>query len=324
TVLVTGATGFLGGALARRLAADGAHVKALARRPNRDVYIRDIPNIELVTGDITNADRLTAAAQGCDYVFHVAAAMCGKQDYQCQLNVAGTRNVMQAAVSAQVQRFVHVSSIAVYGYGYTGDVAEAMLPRPGRVPYNITKAEGETVVQTIGQSKNVPYTIIRPGMIYGPRSGMWTETMFKLARRRPTIFVGDGGGHVHTIYVDDVVDLMVTAAAHPAAENEVFNCAPDPTPTWRQFLGGYAKLAGHQSWLGLPPLLVKIIAPLLEGLLTLTGEPQDIPALIPFATGKTTYKMDKARRLLGWQPQVSLEEGLRRCEPWLREKGLLV
>src|SRR5690606_14698483 len=134
-----------------------------------------------------------------------------------------------------------------------------------------------------------------------------------------TLFIGDGSGHVHPIYVDDVVDLMVLLATHPAAENESFNCAPDPAPTWREFLGGYSSLAGHQNWLGIPTLPVKILAPLIELVLTLRGEPQDVPALIPYAQSCATYKMDKARRLLGWQPKVSLKEGVHRCEPWLRE-----
>jgi nucleoside-diphosphate-sugar epimerase len=324
TVLVTGATGFLGGAVVRRLAAEGAHVRALAHRPNRDKYIRDLQNVEIITGDITDAERMKAVVQGCDTVFHVAAATGGTLAYQRRLNVDGTRNVMQAAADAKVQRVVHVSTVAVYGYGYRSDITEDTPQKPGRVPYNITKSEGEAVVREIGAASGIPYSIIRPGMIYGPRSGMWTGTLFRLARRKPTIFVGDGSGHPHPIYVDDVVDLMLPLATHPAAENETFNCAPDPAPTWREFLGGYSRLAGHQQWLGVPTLPAKILAPVIELVLTLRGEPQDVPALIPYAQSCATYRMDKARTLLGWQPKVSLEEGIHRCEPWLREKGLLV
>ncbi|MBI5669485.1 MAG: NAD(P)-dependent oxidoreductase [Chloroflexi bacterium] len=323
TVLVTGATGFLGGAVARRLAGEGARVRALVRRPGRDRYIRDVPGIELVAGDITDPDRMKTVAQGCDYVFHVAAATGGTLDYQRKLNVDGTRYVMLAAAAARVQRVVHVSTIAVYGYGYAGDITEDIPHQPGRVPYNITKSQAEAVVRDIGAHHNVPYSIIRPGMIYGPRSGMWTRTMFNLSKRKPTIFIGDGSGSVPCIYVDDVVDLMLTLAVHPAAAGEAFNCVSDPAPTWRDFLGGYARLAGHQSWLALPALPLKLVAPLVELILVLRGEPQAVPALLPYIQACKTCTMDKARRLLGWQPQVCLDEGLRRCEPWLREEGLL-
>ncbi|NWG17074.1 MAG: NAD(P)-dependent oxidoreductase [Chloroflexi bacterium] len=323
TALVTGATGFLGGDIVRRLAAEGARVRALARRPGRDVYIRDVPNVEIVMGDITDAARMNELAAGCDYVLHCAAATGGSMTYQRRLNVDGTRSVMQAAAAARVRRVVHVSTIAVYGYGYTGDVTEDMPQKPGRVPYNVTKSEAEKVVREVGADNSLPYSIIRPGMIYGPRSGMWTMFMFNLGKRSPTIFLGDGSGYVHPIYIDDVVDMAVLLLTHPAAAGEAFNCAPDPAPTWREFLGGYSALAGHQNWRGLPALPFRIIAPLAELALTLRGEPQDVPALIPFLQGRKTYKMDKACRLLGWEARVSLDDGIRRCEPWLREKGLL-
>ncbi len=323
TVLVTGATGFLGGAIARRLAEEGAFVKALARRPNRDAYLRDVENIQIVEGDITDANRMKDIAQGCDYIFHSAAALGGPYHHQYRVNVEGTRHVAMAAAEARVTRFIHISSIAVYGYSYTSDVTEDMPQRPGRVPYNRTKSEAETALRHLASEHNLAYSIIRPGMIYGPRSVGWTLTMFKLGRRRPTPFIGDGSGFSHPIYIDDVIDLTLLLATHPAAVGQAFNCAPDPAPTWREFIGAYSQLAGHQDWLAIPPFLLKIAAPFVELFLTLRGEPQDLIQLIPFMMGRKTYKMDKARQLLGWTAKTSLAEGIRLCEPYLREKGLL-
>lgn len=323
TVLVTGSTGFVGGALARRLGADGAHVKALARSPEKGCFLRDVPNVDIVQGDITDAERMGAVTQGCDIVFHVAAALNGSLAHQQQANVDGTRNVMLAAAAAGVQRVVQVSSIAVYGYTASGNITEDTLPNPGRVPYNRTKAAGEQIVHEIGTQHNVNYSIVRPGMIYGPHSGAWTLLLFRLARRKPTPFLGDGNGNPAPIYIDDLIDLMLLMAEHPAAENQTFNAVNDPAPTWREFLGGYSQLAGHQAWLALPVWAAKLIAPPAELVMILRGEPQDIPALIPYVTGKRNYSMTKARELLGWQPKTSLDEGIRQCAPWLREKGLL-
>lgn len=323
SVLVTGATGFLGGALALRLAADGVRVKALARRPERGGFLRQSANIEIVPGDISDAEGMKQITEGCEFVFHVAAALGGKFEYQYCMNVDGTRNIMRAAASAGVKRLVHVSTIAVYGYNYRGEVTEDLPHKPGNVPYNHTKSEAEAVVCELGAQNNLPYSIIRPAMIYGPRSNMWTATMFKVARRYPTLFPGNGNGSTHPIFVDDVVDMIITLATHPSAAGEAFNSAPDPAPAWREFLSAYSRLAGHDRWLALPVFPLTLAAPLIEQVLRLRGEPQDLPQVIAFAQSQTTYSMAKARKLLNWQPKVSLADGIQRCAAWLREKGLL-
>ncbi len=322
-VLVTGATGFLGSTLALRLAQEGAQVDALARRPQKAGFIRQQPNITVVEGDITDAERMKQVMQGCSIVFHVAAALSGNLEKQHHINVDGTRNIMLAAAEAKVERVVHVSSIAVYGYHYNGDITEDFEQKPGLVPYNLTKSRGEAVIREISAQHGLAYSIIRPGMIYGPRSNGWTATMFKLGKRRPTPFLGDGHGKAHPIYVDDVVDLMILLATQPAAVGQAFNCSSDPAPTWREFLGGYSRLAGHNRWLGIPPIIMRPIAPIIELLLRLRGEPQELPTLVDFLQASKTYKMTKALDLLGWQPNTDLQTGIDKCIPWLREEGLL-
>lgn len=323
TALVTGATGFLGGALCHRLAAEGVHVKALARRPERDRYIRAIANLDIVMGDITDEQRMGEIATGCDLVFHAAAATGGPLDHQRHTNVAGTGSVMNAAASSGVQRVIHISTISVYGYKNKGDVTEDTPPNPGHDAYHISKTEAEAVVRKIGAAHGVSYAILRPGMIYGPRSNMWTRTLFQLARRKPTPFPGRGGGSAYPIYIDDVVDLAVTAALHPAAHNQTFNCTPDPSPTVREFLGAYSRLAGHNRWLSIPPALARLLAALIAITAPAHSPRKDAVDALALIQRRVTYKMDKAHDLLGWQPKVSLQDGVARCAPWLREKGLL-
>lgn len=322
-VLITGASGFLGGALAVHLGTQGIRVRALARRPERATFLRQTPNLEVVEGDITDSERMKQVADGCDYIFHIAAALGGRFDYQHRINVDGSKFVMQAACSAGVKRIIHVSSIAVYGYNYRGLVTEEMPQKPGNVPYNRTKSEAETVVCDLGTRQNVDYAIIRPGMIYGPRSNAWTATMFKVARKKPTLFPGSGSGSAHPIFIDDVVEMLKVAADHPAASGQAFNCAPDPAPTWREFLSAYSRLAGHDHWLALPVLPLTIAAPLFEQILKVRGEPQDLPNVMAFAQSQVTYSMSKARTLMKWQPKTGLVDGIKQCAPWLKEKGLL-
>ncbi|MCB9459459.1 MAG: NAD(P)-dependent oxidoreductase [Anaerolineaceae bacterium] len=323
SVFVTGATGFLGGALVRRLAADGAQVKALARNPDRADYIRGLDGVEIVKGDVTEPDSLARHIPGVEIVFHVAAIAFGNMEKQRAVNVEGTRNVAMAASQAGVGRLVHVSTVSVYGYHNQGLVTEDRPQVPGTPPYNRTKSLAEAALKQIADAHDLAYSIIRPSMIYGPRSTFWTKQFFGLAKRKPTIFIGKGQGNCYPIYVDDVVDLMTVLATHPAAVSEAFNCSPDPAPTWRAFMGAYQRLAGHSSWLGIPESVAIIAAPVIEFFLKLRGEPQDLPALIDQMIGETTYSTEKARTLLNWQPQVSLEEGVNRCVPYLREEGLL-
>lgn len=322
-VLVTGATGFLGSALTLRLAQEGVCVKALARRPEKARFLNGKENIEVLMGDINDEARMHEVMRGCEYVFHVAAALGGSLKQQRQVNRDGTRTVMLAAATAQVKRVIQVSSIAVYGYNCPIEVSEETALHPGSVPYNITKAEAEEMVREVAAAKGISYSIIRPGMIYGPRSNAWTAVLFRLGKRKPTPFLGDGSGTTHPIFVDDVVSLMIVSATHPDADKQAFNCTPDPAPSWRTLVGEYSKLAGHNRWLALPILPVKMLAPLIEWVLTLRGEPQEVPLLLPFLQSSRTYQMTKARTLLNWQPQISLQEGIDRCAPWLREKGLL-
>jgi nucleoside-diphosphate-sugar epimerase len=152
---------------------------------------------------------------------------------------------MLAAAQAGVRRVVHVSSAGAYGFRPRGDISEDVPLEPARAAYGISKAEAEDVVRKVALEQELDYGIIRPGFIYGPRSRIWTAGLFRIARRKPTIFVGDGSGSILAIHVDDVVDLMTVLALHPAAARQAFNCTPDPAPTWREFLGAYAALAGH-------------------------------------------------------------------------------
>jgi len=321
TVLVTGGTGFIGGRVARRLAAEGAAVRVLTHSPEKVKALAG-DNIEIVQGNLRDAARMHEICDRCTHVFHAAASF-GRRASQQATNVDGTRNLMLAAAKAGVERLVYVSTIAVYGYGYTGDVTEDMPHHPGSVVYNIAKSQAETVVREVGKERGLPFAIIRPGMVYGPGSNAWTTVMFKLAKRNPTLFIGSGKGSTFPIHVDDVADLGITLLTHPAAAGEAFHCTPDPGPSWREFLGEYAKLAGHSNWLAIPVMPVRVLAPLAEAYMTLRGTPQDIPTGLRLLEATVTYKMTKAKQRLGWQPRISLEAGIQGCAPWLREKGLL-
>lgn len=323
TVLVTGATGFVGGALALRLASENAHVKALARDPQKGEFLQGQANIQIVQGNLADPGSMHQAASDCDYVFNVAAALGGPLEHQRRANVEGVRNVMEAAAGAGAQHVVHISTVAVYGYAQNIDLYEDSPIAPGPDPYSISKAEGETIIRQLGQARSLPYTIMRPGMIYGPRSRAWTERMFKLARRRPVIFFGSGKGAAPAIYIDDLLELCILAARHKAADNQAFNATSDPAPTWREYLGAYSRLAGHQGWLGIPIWLAKVLSHLVTPFAQPWSMLKHASTMLDYIDRYINFKMDKARQLLGWEPRVDLQTGVQNCLPWLQEQGLL-
>jgi nucleoside-diphosphate-sugar epimerase len=322
-VAVTGATGFLGGALTRRLVTEGVTIRALVRNIKKADALRKMQGVEIVGGDLQDAAALRKLTEGCSVVFHVAAALGGPLAHQERSNVEGTRQLAQAAGESGVKRVVYVSSIAAYGYGISGVIAEETEPKPGRVAYNITKLQGEQVTREVSKHHGFEYAIIRPGMIYGPGSNAWTRTLFRVAQGWAVLFPGDGSGTAYPIHVDDVVDLILVLGQHPEASGEAFNCAPDPSPTWREWLLGYAQLAGHERWLGLPMWPIRAAAPLIEAILSAQGGPQDLPALVQYVVTQRTYSMKKAAERLGWRPKIDLASGLQSCVPWLRQQGLL-
>jgi len=324
TVFITGGTGFLGGVLIKKLSEQGLQIKALVRNPQKGEKIAHLAGVELVHGDLTTDTAwMNNALAEVDVVFHVAAALGGDMAEQTTINVDATRALALASAKAGVGRFVHVSSIAVYGYPYATLITEdAPLTKPIPYIYAVTKGQGETALIEIANSHNLPYTIIRPGMIYGANSQTWTKFAFKLAKRNPLIFIGNGKGKAAPIYVDDVVELLILSATHPNAVGQVFNATPTPAPTWREFLGAYASLVGGRMWVGIP-------APLVGGLLRIISPFTQLEMLkggigfLRYITGDTTYSNQKAHNLLGWTPKTPLDEGVKRCIPYLKEKGLL-
>lgn len=317
-VLVTGATGFVGGVLARRLLGLGAQVTVLARSPNKAAPLARL-GARVVYGDLQDAGAVQTAAGGVDAIFHSAALMGGRLEAQRAVNVDGTRHVMRTAARAGVRRVVHVSTVAVYGNVLPLRVTEEAPLGYGCSPYAITKAAGEAVVRDSG----VPYAIVRPAMIFGPGSNMWTANVFRLAKLRPTPFLGAGEQPAPAIYVEDLADLLLLAATHPAADGEIFNAVLDPAPAWREFIGACSALAGHSDWLALPPLAGRLLAWSM-----LLGAPRystarDFPDMIEQVLGPSSFDAGKAHRLLGWRAQTTPAEGAQQSAAWLRAIGLL-
>lgn len=320
-ILITGATGFVGGALAQSLASYGADIVALARSTSKAAPLADA-GFTVARGDVTNRESLRDAVVGSEIVIHCAASG-GHPDEQRDVNINGTRILAEECGFAGVKRLVHISTIAVYGFSRRGKLTEETKPSPGAYAYARTKFAGENAVREVSLHTGLQYVIVRPGMIYGPGSVSWTDALFRYAKRNPIIFPGDGSGSAHPIFIDDVIDMLVRVCDDESLHGEVFNCSPDPTPTWREWLLGYAKLAGHQNWVSIPPFLAKTGAGIVMGFAPPASLGRDLPELVDQFLSQVTYSTAKAKAKLGWTQKVSLADGIERCIPYLREKGLL-
>ena len=315
---VTGANGFIGSALCRRLLADGVAVRALCRTTSKGHSLADA-GAEVVAGDVQDATAVEISSKGCEVVFHVAAIGSGSAPRQYQVNVEGTRNVARAAHKNGAQRLVHVSSIAVYGYNVDGPIDESHPQRPSRYDfYTQSKSIGENAAWDISRRTGLPTVSVRPGFVYGHGSVVWSRAMYDLCRRFPVPQFDGGHGHAHPIYIDDLVDLLITAATHPDAPGHAFHATPDPAPTLREYLGYFAAMAGNTAQIVIPVAPLKPIASLLTLMTTLRSYPSDIAGMLRMVTHHPTYKMTRAADVLGWHPQVTLAEGMARTEPWLK------
>lgn len=319
-VLITG-VGCLGVRMISRVAREGtAEIRVLDRSAGRLLDIGG--EVVAIHGDVTDPSAVAEAVEGVDYVFHTAAALDGDAAAQRLVNVEGSRIVAAESARAGVRRMVHVSSNAVYGF-CEGVVTEDMGPKPTDQTYSMSKADGEEAVRLIARREGLGHTVVRPAAIFGPGAEYFTKTFMKRALKRPIIQVGNGSGDQAVVYVDDVADLCVVAATHPAAEGEAFNCAIDPPPTLKEYLHAYGSLVGNTSWLGIPLPIVRaaswVVVPFAKSGTYARQLPQNLGQVGRYAV----YSGAKARDLLGWEPAYDVERGVRASIPWLRAEGVL-
>jgi nucleoside-diphosphate-sugar epimerase len=386
-VLVTGASGFIGGRLVERLVLQhGADVSVLIRNPASAGRLARFP-LTFHLGDVTRTADLEKAVHGCDLVFHCAYGTTGSQKSRARVNRAGTERSLEAAHRVGVRRLVTLSTLMVYGQTTDGDLDETAPRRRFGNAYSDSKLDAEKTALDYARSGRVPVTVLQPTGVYGPYGGVWTiQPLLALATGR-VILVNDGDGLANMVYVDDLVSAMLLAAVKDEAVGEAFLISGAEPVTWRELYGRIAAMFGdgvprtvamtasearehfkrhqretprfHQEFLrtfkgdrgfrdrlmatrelmALRELASSILPEELQtrikGRMSGSGgkpvKPENselpvhplTPQMIGFFAAKTRVRIDKARKLLGYEPAFSFERGMDLTEQWARWANLL-
>ncbi len=316
-VFITGASGFIGRALAERYREAGHEV--------RGVDLVADPGRGIVAGDVGVPGPWQDHASGCELVIHTAAVVSlrlERPEEVWRANVLGTAHAVEAAERAGALRLVHFSSVTVFGFAFPDGVDERHPVRNTYVPYPDTKIASEQVVLQAHLDGRVPCTVVRPGDVYGPRSRAWAVIPAQLIRARRFVLPGRGLGIFSPVYVDNLVDGVVRAADVPEASGQVLTISDGVGVPNREFFAPYAEHVGRRLLTVPTPLALGAAAVVQRAARLAPGDNDVNPASVRYLLRTGTYSNAKARRMLGWEPRVGLEEGLARTVEWLRAEGI--
>ena len=327
TVLVTGGTGFLGASLVRRLLADGARVRVLARSGARGKPLADL-GAEIVAGDITDRSAVRAALDGVAVVHHLAGPLLvpgiPAAEYR-RAHVTGTKVLLACCLEARetgFERLVHCSTTGVLGVTGERPAREDAPFRPTNA-YESAKAEAELAVRH-GWLDGAAVVIARPGLVYGPGDHHLLPFYRSVLRGRFRP-IGRRDAWLHPIYIDDMIEALVRCGEHKAAAGECFHLAgTEPVP-----IAKLAAVIARAEGTRLPPGHIPVpVARAVAG----AGDrlPAGVRRLAPltrsrldFLTHSRVYDVTKAERLLGFAAATSLPTGVARTVTWYRQQGLL-
>jgi nucleoside-diphosphate-sugar epimerase len=319
TIFITGATGLVGGHATEEAVKRGHRVRALVR-PTSDTRWLDGLGVERVVGDLEDVEALRAGVKGADWVFNCAAKVgdWGRLEDFRRLNVEALRLLLEASCESGVERFVHVSSLGVYeGRDHHG-TDETVPPAANSLDaYTRSKTEAEALVQDYQRRRGLPAAIIRPGFIYGERDRTVIPKLLVNLRRGTFAYFGSGDQLLNCIYAKNLVHGILLAAENPAALGEVFNLTDGQRVTKKQFIGQVAELAGLKPPTRHIPLgLARFLATFVEGAAKLRGArnpPLINKARFKFLGLNLDYSIEKARRILGYAPPFTVEQGIERA-----------
>ncbi|MGF1524778.1 MAG: NAD-dependent epimerase/dehydratase family protein [Leptolyngbyaceae cyanobacterium] len=325
-VLVTGATGFTGANLTRKLVNMGVDVRAIARPTSNLSAFEDLP-ITWFRGDVFDADLIEQAMADVSYVFHMVTPFREAKSADAvyhNVHTLSTQLLAKAALKQpDFQRFVHVSTIGVHGHIGHPPADETYRMDPGD-QYQATKLEGETWIRNFGETTGLPVVVVRPAGIYGPGEKRLLK-IYKWVGKGWIPLIGDGSNLLHFIHVDDLTNFFLAAATHPKAIGEVFICGSEQAISFNEMVRLISQYYGCSvRFLKVPAAPVFALGDLLEIVCRPLGvEPPIYRRRLAFYTKDRSFNTSKMRTLLGFSPQHSDQEGLQELAQWYLDQKWL-
>ena len=316
-VLITGANGFIGNTLMRYYKQHGTAVVGVDLCGNGD---------DIIEGDISDPDTISHLLEQCDVIVHTAALVSNamKDSDMWRVNVLATRNLIAAAKRYKVRRFVQISSIVAYGNTAHGELDEDYPVHAAGGSYVLTKLASEHAVLAAHASGGIEVVILRPGDVYGPGSRPWIIAPLEAIAKNQFMLPAKGEGFFRPVYVDDLIRGIDLAVRHPEAAGEIFNLSCEGYITTKEYF------APHYQWLGKKgPMLVStnvalVISAIASKVADLMGNLNEAsPATVAQLATKSWFSIKKAERILGWKPEISFAEGIKRSHQWAKDKNLV-
>lgn len=323
-ILVTGANGFVGAMLCRKLVERRNHVRGLVRKTSDLSLLQGIP-IQYIVGSLEDPGSLKPAVQGIKLVYHVAAAVTdwGSLDYFRRVNVEGTRNLLEASVSEGVNRFIYVSSVAVHSFIGAQDMDENSPQLPTPFPYCQTKREAEALVMKYHNQGKINATIVRPGDIFGPGDRVSLLKMAKMLEAGKIAHVGGGKTLGAFTYVENLVHGLILAGTKKQAAGKTYIITDGIKLTWREYFEKLTKAVC------LPAPKISVNANLALGmammlelfyrLFRIKARPLITRYLITHLRKDFHFSIDKARMELGYEPKVGIDDAIQRTAEWYKK-----
>lgn len=322
-IFITGINGFIGSSLARYLLEKGHRISGSVRRTSDLSFLKDQP-VQLFTGDISDESFLVNCFKDHHIVYHIAALASDWAPHKTfhRINVQGTMNAAKAALRSDVKRFVYVSSTAVYGLsGYRNRTEESAIPSKN-FHYASTKRDAEVWLRRFAQETKLPITIVQPANVFGPYDRTFFIKFADAVEKKMMTYVSGGKAWTCPTYIENLVDALWLAATKPEAIGETFIVSDGLEINWKQFIEKICQqLQVPKPRISINFYIAYSMALIMEGiykLLRLKATPAITRYRICNVGRDYHFSIEKARNVLGYSPQIHIDEAIRRTVEWYK------